>query len=645
MKSTAPGKRSLQPTHLFPHSISLTGRAILVLAIFSLGVPGFSAEPGLSTQEQPREKAQAFASVRAGGTSIPCPGSTYQPLDALVATYLCNGPRRHETEIRLLQELVWNHLRLQEREIRSTCPAGIPRQVLKSLREARSLLNIVSVDLRLRRIRGRSIACPSPRLEQILFSEKENPDLLFRRLLTPELLEDSRDAKEDESLPVFPASLSQYLENTPVADFRKLINHGILSKVDLQELQFLYAARRAFIADHETFEKERLAVMIDEGTLALWLRPGGIDTVRRVLDRISEKCAIATPGIRYSPDGGCLTPFYQGNPSWHKNIQAIFNLGSVKGALHPGVDDKLLASLREDFARLRAAPGWKEIDPAIDACRLFNPTDWARFQKENPDAPWLGYGETGWGDWASAARFVARDADHDPVSVPLLLKLHRIALARYYFQGFEKRRIEHAMEAGLLQTERGNELLRLIAGDGRKLNFSGVNHAELAGKFRWDELERFPHDGEWIDETGRRLMTAYEVSRIRQIPYWKPRKTPMPEIAPGAIFGEFLYPDAKTASREVRRVLNRVRGRLSRSRTDLEVVRIVADMDQRLLAIHPFIDGNGRTIRLLGDLILRRRGLPPPVFLPENELFMTTDQLVVTYVDGMQRWVKWKKAK
>lgn len=41
-----------------------------------------------------------------------------------------------------------------------------------------------------------------------------------------------------------------------------------------------------------------------------------------------------------------------------------------------------------------------------------------------------------------------------------------------------------------------------------------------------------------------------------------------------------------------------------------EVLDIAAWAHQRLIELHPFIDGNGRTARLLVDLIFKRRGLP-----------------------------------
>jgi Fic family protein len=47
-------------------------------------------------------------------------------------------------------------------------------------------------------------------------------------------------------------------------------------------------------------------------------------------------------------------------------------------------------------------------------------------------------------------------------------------------------------------------------------------------------------------------------------------------------------------------------------------VALAAQAHQRLVAIHPFIDGNGRTARLVMNLLLMRRGYPPTVILRAN---------------------------
>ena len=49
-----------------------------------------------------------------------------------------------------------------------------------------------------------------------------------------------------------------------------------------------------------------------------------------------------------------------------------------------------------------------------------------------------------------------------------------------------------------------------------------------------------------------------------------------------------------------------------------ETVETAFDAHERLVVIHPFSDGNGRTARLLMNLLLLRQGFPPLVILPEQ---------------------------
>jgi hypothetical protein len=46
---------------------------------------------------------------------------------------------------------------------------------------------------------------------------------------------------------------------------------------------------------------------------------------------------------------------------------------------------------------------------------------------------------------------------------------------------------------------------------------------------------------------------------------------------------------------------------------DKSLVHFAAEMHSKLVAIHPFVDGNGRTARLLMNAILRDGGLPPSI--------------------------------
>ena len=54
--------------------------------------------------------------------------------------------------------------------------------------------------------------------------------------------------------------------------------------------------------------------------------------------------------------------------------------------------------------------------------------------------------------------------------------------------------------------------------------------------------------------------------------------------------------------------------------TDLHPVELAAEAHHRLVSIHPFVDGNGRTARLLMNLILLMSGYPPAIIRKRDRL-------------------------
>ncbi len=54
--------------------------------------------------------------------------------------------------------------------------------------------------------------------------------------------------------------------------------------------------------------------------------------------------------------------------------------------------------------------------------------------------------------------------------------------------------------------------------------------------------------------------------------------------------------------------------------TKLHAVELAAEAHYRLVTIHPFIDGNGRTARLLMNMILMMRGFPPAIIRKNDRL-------------------------
>lgn len=78
--------------------------------------------------------------------------------------------------------------------------------------------------------------------------------------------------------------------------------------------------------------------------------------------------------------------------------------------------------------------------------------------------------------------------------------------------------------------------------------------------------------------------------------------------------GEYVlvYPDHTTVPPRLAEILATTRAGLADPNSDL--IKVGASFAQRLVALHPLEDGNGRTSRLLLDRILAERDVPPPIF-------------------------------
>jgi Fic family protein len=70
---------------------------------------------------------------------------------------------------------------------------------------------------------------------------------------------------------------------------------------------------------------------------------------------------------------------------------------------------------------------------------------------------------------------------------------------------------------------------------------------------------------------------------------------------------------------EIPRLMQEWENWLKESVADLHPVALAAHAHHKLVAIHPFIDGNGRTARLVMNLVLFRHGYPPTVIMRVNQ--------------------------
>ena len=98
--------------------------------------------------------------------------------------------------------------------------------------------------------------------------------------------------------------------------------------------------------------------------------------------------------------------------------------------------------------------------------------------------------------------------------------------------------------------------------------------------------------------------------------------------------------DVHLVEESVEEILRETEQRLAEAVTPQQVLSAVVIMSRDLISVHPFLDGNGRSIRLLGDYILRKYLLPPSLYPNESDLTMSVEEAVQFHIDGMKDYLR-----
>jgi len=67
-------------------------------------------------------------------------------------------------------------------------------------------------------------------------------------------------------------------------------------------------------------------------------------------------------------------------------------------------------------------------------------------------------------------------------------------------------------------------------------------------------------------------------------------------------------------------------------------MRAALILHRDLIMIHPFLDGNGRTLRLFMDMILAKRNLPLPLNPFEKEYSSSIEDILKQTAAEMNKW-------
>ena len=278
----------------------------------------------------------------------------------------------------------------------------------------------------------------------------------------------------------------------------------------------------------------------------------------------------------------------------------------------------------------------------LDARRLINEEDWARAltQPSHLHTPWNFYGQQTMDDWISTAEWIARDADHRPLDASLLQAIHQRSMAHHFFVGAENRRIFEQGERLGRTREESLELARRVIRERRSV--LGLDHSQFRGTFRSQSVDHLPHDGSIALGTNphRRAFSEAELQAVRRHPYMRVDEASItPLTISGAHQGRAYYLSPSEVPRAVEEILGTLNRELANAHTPEEVIQAVNRMQKNLIGVHPFQDGNGRTVRLFADLIYQRKGLPPPLFPNEADLEMSETEALAFTLRGMRAYL------
>ncbi|MDE0092637.1 MAG: Fic family protein, partial [Oligoflexia bacterium] len=112
------------------------------------------------------------------------------------------------------------------------------------------------------------------------------------------------------------------------------------------------------------------------------------------------------------------------------------------------------------------------------------------------------------------------------------------------------------------------------------------------------------------------------------------------QIGENAYTGVARYENVSQVEKAVQNILKASEKQLEKAKTPKDIITAVVSMEKDLISVHPFLDGNGRTIRLLGDYVLSRHHLPPSLYPNESDLTMSLNKAVEFRTQGMKDYLK-----
>gem|GEM_PF-2166224 len=275
----------------------------------------------------------------------------------------------------------------------------------------------------------------------------------------------------------------------------------------------------------------------------------------------------------------------------------------------------------------------------VELQRFVGISDWEKaFEESGVKSSKRVYGSRASANWVKAMRFLQKRSSDLEVTPDLLREVHQIAFDGLPFHGFEGRRIRERFDRGEISKEEFKALLEKAFKQNEEV--SGVDHSSLLGRFRDSPKDEITHSGSSFDKDGSRYFTDSELAAMRSNPYIRVDEDSIESLEPNKNRGKSFYVSPSAIDRSVKEILAKSNREISEAKSKREISQAIAAMERNLISVHPFLDGNGRTVRLIGDMLRQRHGLPPPLHPNESDLVQSSKENLRWQKSSMLEYLK-----
>lgn len=204
-------------------------------------------------------------------------------------------------------------------------------------------------------------------------------------------------------------------------------------------------------------------------------------------------------------------------------------------------------------------------------------------------------------DFSKLDKLKSKLDDHRPLSTLILKNLHEDLLLKWTYNS-------NAIEGNTLTLQETKVALEGITVGGKSLreHFEALNHKE-AILF----IEKLAQTNEILNEYSIKSIHALILKNIDEQNAGKYRDINV--LISGA---EHKPPQSIEISSKMHKFITWYQDNYK----NLHPVELAARVHIEFVGIHPFVDGNGRTARLLMNLELIKKGFPPAIIKIENRL-------------------------